>query len=437
MQPEDDKTVKLARALVRIPSVTPIDSKDLPQSIACLAVTAQAAEKSGAKVKHLGFKGGHHKWDYPVENIYAEWTFGEPKKHICFIGHVDVVPPGDTAQWHGNPYSGDVRDGMVYGRGITDMKGSIAAFLTAMEEIAAGLKDVRVSMILTADEEWAAVNGTDKVLKWMKEQGIEPDAFIVGEPTAPDVLGSQIKIGRRGSLSGTFNVAGVQGHAAYQDLFENPNRALALAISILTSHEWKDGNEFFPNTNFEPVSVRSGDMKQTAIIPGKAELLWNIRYTHQQTPDGLEAWINDTLKNPPEWARSHPDFEKLSHITVTANKDTASIPYYSKPGFLANAATSAVKDLVNVDAKLEGSGGTTDGRFAKREFPAAEIIELGLPEHGGHAHHEDNCGGMHQVDECAAISDLINLRKIFGETVKRYASQQPQKPAARKPGPAI
>lgn len=437
MQPEEDKTVKLARALVRIPSVTPVDSKDLPKSIACLAVTAAAAEKSGAKVTNLGFKGGHHKWDYPVENIYAEWTFGTPEKHICFIGHVDVVPPGDAAQWRGNPYSGEVRDGMVYGRGITDMKGSIAAFLTAMEEIAADLKDVRISMILTADEEWAAVNGTDKVLKWMKEQGKEPDAFIVGEPTAPDVLGSQIKIGRRGSLSGTFNVAGVQGHAAYQDLFENPNRALALAISILTSHEWKDGNEHFPSTNFEPVSVRSGDMTQTAIIPGKAELLWNIRYTHQQTPDSLEQWIHDMLANPPEWAKSHPDAGKLGQITVKANKDTASIPYYSEPGFLADTAKSAVKDTVNVEAKLEGSGGTTDGRFAKKEFPKAEIIELGLPEHGGHAHHNDNCGGMHQVDECAAISDLVNLRKIFGETVKRYASQQPpKKTAARKPDPA-
>lgn len=436
MQPDDkkdDPTIRLARALVRIPSVTPINPADLPASIECLEVIADAARKTGADVTQLGFKGGHVKWDYPVENIYIEWNFGKPEKHICYIGHIDVVPPGDATQWTGDPYSGDLKDGQVFGRGITDMKGSVAAFLTAVEEIAVEMKNknIRVSMILTADEEWAAVNGTNKVLKWMKEQGLEPDAFIVGEPSSQDTLGSHIKIGRRGSLSGNFNVKGVQGHAAYQDLFENPNRALSLAIAILTSHEWKDGNENFPNTNFEPVALRSGDMNMTSIIPGKAELLWNIRYTADQTPDSLEKWINDTLQNPPEWAKNHPDAPLLKNITVTANKDTASIPYYSAPATLANSAKDAIKTVLKIETKFEGSGGTTDGRFVGAIFPDAEIVELGLPEHGGHS--SDTTGGMHQIDESASVDDLINLRQIFSETVKKYASSKPKQSSSAKP----
>lgn len=452
----EDKTVKLAQALVRVPSITAVDPADKPASHKSIEIMVEAAKKTGARIETSEFSGGHAKWDYAVENLYLEWTFGdkdaEPAKHICYIGHLDVVPPGDKDKWTKDPFSGDIRDGYLYGRGVTDMKGSVAAFFTAVEEKLADLKElgnVRVSMILTTDEEWAAVNGTKKVLEWMKKEGIEPDAFIVGEPSSQDTLGSHVKIGRRGSLVGTFNVAGVQGHAAYQELFENPNRALALAIAILSSKEWKDGNENFPNTNFEPVAIKSGDFGASAVIPGKAEALWNIRFTPDQTPDSLEKWVKDALANPPEWAKSHPDVDKLKHITVTANKDTASIPYYSKPAALAKSAQAGIKKILGTDSKLDGSGGTTDGRFAGQIFPDAEIIELGLPERGGISckHHKPDDylakGGMHQVDERATLEDLVNLRKIFAETILNYGKQpvaanddqkqQKAKPDAGKP----
>ena len=366
---------------------------------------------------------------------------GTPEKHICYIGHVDVVPPGDEKKWTDDPYSGTIKDGYLYGRGVTDMKGSVAAFITSVEDSLAELKkqgNVKVSMILTTDEEWAAVNGTVKVLEWMKARGDAPDAFIVGEPSSQDSLGTHIKIGRRGSLVGTFNVAGVQGHAAYQELFENPNRALSLAVAILNSTSWKDGNENFPNTNFEAVAFKSGDFNASAVIPGKAELLWNIRFTPQQTPDSLEKWINDTLANPPDWAKAHPDYPLLKNITVTANKDTASIPYYAEPAGLADAAKDAVKSVVGIDSKLDGSGGTTDGRFAGKVFPKAEIIELGLPERGGMpcGHKHDDYllkGGMHQVDERAALDDLVNLRQIFSATIQNYSRQKPDDVASAKP----
>lgn len=425
----EDRTVSLTRALVQIPSITAIDPQDRPASRACLAMLAHHAQETGASVEYLTFEGGHHKWGYAVDNIYVEWTFGSGEKHLCYMGHVDVVPPGDAAKWTDDPFSGEIRDGYLYGRGVTDMKGSVAAFITAVAQSAGVLQksNLRISMVITADEEWAAVNGSKKVLQWMKDNGKTPDAFIVGEPSAQDVLGTHIKIGRRGSLCGTFSVKGVQGHAAYQGLFENPNRALALAMSILNSHRFSDGNENFPNTNFEPVAIKSGDFNASAVIPGAAEMLWNIRFTPQHTPESLENWVNQNLQNPPEWAKNHPDADMLKNISVTANKDTASHPYYSEPSTLAAAAIKAAGSVLGIETKPDGSGGTTDGRFAAKIFPQAEIIELGLPERGGIVDARKPAdyllkGGMHQVDERATLTDLVNLREIFIQTMVNYGN---------------
>lgn len=435
----EDSTVKLAQALVRVASVTPLDAKDLPTAQDSLDLAAAAAVKTGAKVTQLDFSGGHAKWDYAVNNIFLEWSFGTAEKHICYMGHLDVVPPGDQKKWTEDPYSGKIEDGYLYGRGVTDMKGSVAAFISAVEEQLGDLKNqnVKISMILTTDEEWAAVNGSKKVLEWMQARGEKVDAFIVGEPSSQDDLGSHIKIGRRGSLVGTLTASGVQGHAAYQELFENPNRALALASAILNSHKFTDGNANFPNTNFETVALKSGDFNASAIIPGEAQMLWNIRFTPHETPDSLEKFVKDALANPPEWAKQHPDFHLLKNITVKANKDTASVPYYSEPGDLASSAQEAVKTVLGRTAKLDGSGGTTDGRFAAQIYPNAEIIELGLPERGGIGDSGKgpdylSKGGMHQVDERASVRDLANLRKIFGETVKNYGKEKPPVAAEKK-----
>lgn len=438
----EDSTVRLAQALVRIASVTPIDAKDLPAAQQTIDVAADAARKSGAQVTQLDFSGDHAKWDYKVENIFVEWTFGKPDKHICYIGHLDVVPPGDRQKWAEDPYSGKIEDGYLYGRGVTDMKGSVAAFISSIEESLEELKkhgNIKVSMILTTDEEWAAVNGTKKVLEWMQARGENVDAFIVGEPSSQDALGSHIKVGRRGSLVGSLTVKGVQGHAAYQELFENPNRALTLASTILNSQSFTDGNANFPNTNFETIALKSGDFNASAIVPGEATLMWNIRFTPQHTPESLEKWVKDTLANPPDWAKQHPDFHLLRNVEVKANKDTASIPYYSAPGSLAESAQDAVKTVLGTEAKLDGSGGTTDGRFVAQFYPDAQVIELGLPEHGGIACDADKKddylakGGMHQIDERAALCDLANLRQIFSETVKNFDKHKPVTNSNAKP----
>ena len=439
-----DATVKLAQALVRVASVTPLDANDLPKAHQSLDIAAAAAKRTGARATKLEFSGDHEKWDYAVENLYLEWNFGKPEKHICFIGHLDVVPPGDDAKWTADPYSGRIENGYLHGRGVTDMKGAVTAFISAIEESLAELQqqgNIKVSMILTTDEEWAAVNGTRKVLDWLKAQGEEVDAFIVGEPSSQDELGSHIKVGRRGSLVGTLTVKGVQGHAAYQELFENPNRALTLAASILNAEKWTDGNENFPNTNFETIATKSGDFNASAIVPGQAQLLWNIRFTPQHTPEELEKWMKDKLQNPPEWAKQHPDFALLKNVEVKANIDTASVPYYSAPAGLASSAKDAVLHVLGRDAKLDGSGGTTDGRFAAQAYPDAEIIELGLPERGGIACGEEKekdyltRGGMHQIDERAAICDLVHLRHIFSETVKNYDRHKPANANGKTPRP--
>lgn len=430
-----DPAVTLTQTLVRIASVTAIDAKDYPASQDCLRAMAEAAQMAGATVEWLRYEGGHAKWPYPVDNLYVEWTFGKPEKHLCYMGHLDVVPPGESAQWSADPYSGLIRDGYLYGRGVTDMKGSVAAFLAAMQAVAPQLAQtahLRVGMIITMDEEWAAINGSRKVLEWLRDRSLSPDAFIVGEPSSQDVLGSHIKIGRRGSLCGTLKATGVQGHAAYQGAFENPNRALALAISILNAHRFEDGNDNFPNTNFEAVALASGNFNASAVIPGSADVLWNIRYTPAHTPDSLETWLAGMLSDPPAWAAHHPDAHLLRQIAVTANKDTASLPYYAQPATLAFSARAAIKDITGMKAEFDGSGGTTDGRFAASIFPRAEIIELGLPERGGICCHQHGSkpadylkrGGMHQIDERATLHDIVNLKNIFKQMVSHYASGQ-------------
>lgn len=426
--PNQESVIALTTEMIRIPSVTAIDENDLPHSYRAIEQVGEWAKRFGANATYMSFSGGHPKWSYAVPNVFIEWEFGKADKHLCYMGHVDVVPPGDNSKWTDNPFSGAIKDGYLYGRGVTDMKGSVAAFMTAITDNIEYLKahaNIRISMIITGDEEWAAVNGSIKVLEWMKNNNIRPDAFIVGEPSSQDHLGTHIKIGRRGSLCGTLQITGVQGHAAYQGLFQNPNRALALATTILNSHTFEDGNENFPNSNFEAIAISSGNFSASAVVPGKAEMLWNIRYTPQHTPDSLEKMINDMLAHPPAWAQSHPDAALLKNILVVANKDTASLPYCSTPGNLARAAQDAIKGILGIASQLDGTGGTTDGRFAARIFPDAEIIELGLPERGGIAGDTKPVdyltkGGMHQVDERATLQDLVDLRNIFSQTVKNY-----------------
>jgi succinyl-diaminopimelate desuccinylase len=415
------ESLALASQLVKIPSLTPV-SPDLAAAAALpLDCLQTVLERAGAHCHRLIFQGGHERWHYPVDNLFAEWDGDEELGHLCFIGHTDVVPPGDTRLWSFDPFSGSVRDGFLWGRGSTDMKGAVAAMCVAAAfSEGKGRPRPKLSVIITTDEEWAAVNGTKKVLEWMLANGRRPDAFVIGEPSSPREVGSHIKIGRRGSLCGIVQAKGVQGHAAYPGLFENPNRTLALALALLNSFRWDDAFEGMPATAFEAVAFGSGDFNATAIIPGQAQALWNIRFTPKQTVDTLLIKLRSLFEDLPIWVRDHPDSASLRHITIIGNTGTASMPYHSPPSNFARTVSDALASVTGRVPALDAEGGTTDGRFIHPVFPDAEIVELGLPEDGGGHRSDDMQGGMHQADERCSIADLNILTRCYASILAAF-----------------
>jgi succinyl-diaminopimelate desuccinylase len=418
----DERVVEIARGLIRIPSLTPVTPDLRPTAAQSLRYLQAFCEASGARCEWLTFAGGHARWDYPVDNLHIDWGDATQPGGLCFLGHTDVVPPGDLGAWKRDPFSGAVEDGFLHGRGATDMKGAVAAFAAAASQCPAA----RASMIVTTDEEWAAVNGARRVLEWMRETSRRPAGFIVGEPSSEEHFGSGVKLGRRGSLCGTLHASGVQGHAAYPGLFVNSNRALSLAIAILHHYRWRDGEPGMPATSFETIAIASGDFGATAIVPGEARALWNIRFTHRETPSTLSLKLQHLLDNPPQWAKDHPDAHLLGNLRLTANSDTAAMSYYSPPGALAALARSVISRHALRDPALDCKGGTTDGRFIHAVFPQAEIIELGLPECGGltreaHPREFGKAGGMHQVDECCAVNDLQSLMWCYQDMLMHDA----------------
>ena len=414
--------MSLACDLVKVPSLTPLSPQLFPAAKQSLDCLQDFLESAGAACHRLSFQGGHEIWNYPVDNLYAEWSGDESFGHLCFIGHADVVPPGDLALWKSDPFSGVIREGFLWGRGATDMKGAIAAFSAAAASFASSgpSRFPKVSLVITTDEEWAAVNGTCKILEWMRSNGRTPSAFLIGEPSSPSHLGSHIKIGRRGSLCGVLHAKGVQGHAAYPELFQNPNRTLTLALTILSAQRWADSVHGMLPTAFETIAIASGDFNATAIIPGEAQALWNIRFTPQQTTDRLLAKVRTLLETPPEWARNHPNSADLAGITIIGNTGTASLPYYSPPSSFATLVSRSVFATIGQTPVLDAGGGTTDGRFIHPVFPGVEIVELGLPEDGGARDPRHLSGGMHQADERCSVIDLGRLAQCYSAILNAF-----------------
>jgi succinyl-diaminopimelate desuccinylase len=418
----------LTQDLIRIPSLTPLEPGLLVVAKATLDLLEARALASGGRPWRLPAAGGHSRWNYTVDNLYVEWLKGTPRQGLCFIGHTDVVPAGDAEAWSVDPYSGEIKNGFLYGRGATDMKGAVAAFFTAVEDVLSSLDDVRIGAIITTDEEWAAINGTRHVLCWLKTENKGFPAFLAGEPSSRAVLGSHVKIGRRGSLVGRLIADGVQGHAAYPDGFINPNRALSLASTILQGLEWDDATVSMPATQFQPVALQSGSFEASAVIPRRAEALWNIRFTPRQTPEALVLHLQTALINPPAWARQHADAPLLERLHVHGNFDTAALPYLSPPGRLTAAALTAIAKVLGRRPVLDCGGGTTDGRFVRQIFPDAEVIEIGPPENGGTLPDHDGDltaserGGMHQIDERISVKDLSNLQHIYGRLLHDFST---------------
>lgn len=377
--------IAIARDLLTSPSVTP-DAAD------CLGRLARLLGGAGFACETVTFTEAGTP---DVANLYARIGQGAP--HLTFAGHVDVVPPGDPAAWRHDPFAGTIENGELYGRGAVDMKGGIAAFAAAALDFLAERHggSGTISFLITGDEEGPAVNGTVKLLQWAHERGERFDACIVGEPTNPAAIGDAIKVGRRGSLSGTLTVTGRQGHVAYPHLADNPVRGLVRLADALMAEPLDAGNARFQPSNLEIVSIDVGNPAWN-VIPGEARARFNIRFNDRWTRPTLEARLRDICRAAaPEGLSWRLDFEASSSDSFLTVDRT-----------LVEGLSDAVEAVTGRRPELSTSGGTSDARFVKDYCP---VIEFGLVGRT-----------MHQADERVALADLETLTRIYRVFLDRY-----------------
>lgn len=370
--------VEIARSLIRCRSVTPVEG-------GAQALLAGVLKGAGFEVHRLKFT---EPGTPDVENLFAKIGGGAP--HLAFAGHTDVVPPGDEGRWTHPPFAGEVKDGVLYGRGAVDMKGAIASFAAAAIEH--GKPKGTLSLLITGDEEGPGINGTKKLLAWAKARGEKFDACIVGEPTSVERVGDTLKIGRRGSLSATLTVAGKQGHVAYPQRADNPTRALLRMLNAL--YEPLDqGSDHFEPSNLEITSMDTGNPAFN-VIPAEAKARFNVRFNDSHTSASLKKLIEARLAKAAQGARYTLDYEPASES------------YLTKPGEFVALVQKSVMEAGGVKAEASTSGGTSDARFIKDYCP---VVDIGL---GG--------GSMHAVDESVPVEDLRTLQKIYARVLANY-----------------
>ena len=367
----ESATLTLAKQLISRRSLTPMDD-------GCIDVI-------GARLAPLDFSLEKMRRS-EVDNLWARRGNAAPV--VCFAGHTDVVPTGPVNKWDSDPFTPTVRDGMLYGRGAADMKGSLAAFVIAIEKFVATHPRHRgsIAVLLTSDEEGIAVDGTVRVVEALQERKEHLDYCIVGEPTSVAKTGDTIKNGRRGSLSGILIVKGVQGHIAYPHLVKNPIHMAAPAIAELAATEWDKGNEYFPPTSWQVSNIHGGT-GATNVVPGTVEILFNFRHSTASTVDGLKA-------------RVHAILDKHGLEYDLQWEQSSGKPYLTPRGDLVDAVSAAIKQVAGIDAELSTSGGTSDGRFIADICP--QVIELGPLN-----------ATIHKLNECVAVDDLDALSQIY------------------------
>lgn len=381
-----DKAVQLAQSLIRCESVTPADA-------GALDVLIQALKPARFTVWRLNFKDEDTP---PVDNLYARAGEGPP--HLCFAGHVDVVPPGDAAQWSHPPFAAEIADGVLYGRGASDMKGAIACFAAAALDYVKSRGrelDGSISLLITGDEEGPSINGTRKVLAWMKEQGERPDHCLVGEPSNAKRIGEAIKIGRRGSLNGRLKVNGTQGHVAYPHLAGNPVKGLVQILARFYDSPLDYGSAHFSPSNLEVTSIDVGN-PTTNIIPAAAEAQFNVRFNDRHEADALK----DLLRQHARQALTGSD------LSFSIEFEPHSDVFLTEPGPLDALLSEAVHEVTGLTPSLSTGGGTSDARFIKAYCP---VVEFGLTTET-----------IHKVDEQVAIADIEQLTAVYRRFIELY-----------------
>jgi len=363
-------TLNLAIDLIRRRSVTPEDA-------GCQPLMAQRLAALGFTIEPMRFGD--------VDNLWARRGGDGPL--FCFAGHTDVVPPGPLDQWHSDPFVPEVRHGVLYGRGACDMKGSLAAMITATEAFIAAHPDHRgsIAFLITSDEEGAAVNGTVKVIETLSARGERIDYALVGEPSSHEQLGDIIKNGRRGSLNGTLKVRGKQGHVAYPLLADNPVHRAAPALAELCAEQWDSGNADFPPTSFQISNIAAGTGAEN-VIPGELTAQFNLRFSTALTPEVIRHRVEAILD------RHGLDYRIDWHLSGMA--------FLTPAGALVAAAREAITAVTGIAPTLSTSGGTSDGRFIAPT--GAQVLELGPIN-----------ATIHKVDECVAVADLDRLSTIY------------------------
>lgn len=382
--PEDKiDALALAQALIRRPSVTPKD--------------AGALDVLEAVLKELGFTT--HRLPFgDVDNLYAR--IGDSAPHFCFAGHTDVVPVGEG--WNADPFAAEVRDGMLYGRGAADMKSAIAAFVTAAARIGKPPEKFKgsISLLITGDEEGAAINGTVKLLEWLKARGEKIDHCVVGEPTAVGKAGDTLKIGRRGSINFKITVTGVQGHVGYPQKAKNPIPVLAELITQFAGHKLDKGNEHFDPSTLSFTSVDVGNAA-TNVIPGEARAAFNVRFNDKHTPDSLLNWALDRAQRVAQG----------SGCSIEITSQTSGVAFLTAPGKFTQQVSDTVASITGQSPFFSTSGGTSDARFIKDICP---VVELGLAG-----------ATMHKADECVAVAEIMALTDIYAALLTAYFAKPP------------
>ncbi len=377
--------LKLAKELIRFPSITPRDA-------GAIDFLSKKLRSLGFKCKILEFKDKKSK---PIKNLYAR--LGTKQPNLCYAGHTDVVPPGNIKGWTINPFKPTVKNNYLIGRGANDMKSSIACFVSAVNKF---LKDKSkfngsISFLITGDEEGYAINGTEKVVKYLKKKKEKINFCIVGEPTNPNKLGEMIKIGRRGSLTGKIEIAGVQGHVAYPHLLNNPINTLINICKKLKEKKLDKGNKNFQPSNLEFTRVYV-DNKAHNVIPAKAKAQFNIRYNNYHTSYSLKKKINKIVKDLCKKSKCKYNIEYI------INGDS----FLTKPEKTIYMSRRIIKKITKINPKFSTTGGTSDARFIRKISPC---LEFGLVNKT-----------MHKIDECVSVSDLKKLTNIYKNILIEY-----------------
>ena len=376
--------LELAKELIKFPTITPVDA-------GVMKFLEKKLKSLGFKTKILEFKENNSK---PVKNLYAR--LGNKGLNFCYAGHLDVVPPGDVKDWTVNPFKPIVKKGHLIGRGANDMKSSIAAFVSAVSKFTNNNSfNGSISLLITGDEEGIAINGTKKVVEYLKRKKEKIDFCLVGEPTNPNKLGEMIKIGRRGSITGRLNIIGTQGHVAYPHRANNPSNTLVKILSALKSIKFDNGTKDFQPTNLEITKI---NIENTAdnVIPGEANATFNIRFNNKHSSNSLKSKLNKIFNK----------ITKQNKSKFIIEYNVSGEAFLTKPNSTTFMIRDVIKKITKVNPQLSTTGGTSDARFIRKISPCLEFGLVGKT--------------MHKVDEAVSVSDLKKLTLIYSEILKNF-----------------